>query len=202
MGHISTNLVGYDRLVEDVRSVLESLTPFEAEVQTRSGAWYLMRIRPYRTLENVVEGAVITFVEITERKRAEEALRQSEKKFAMAFHASPDVLVISRCGDGKIIQVNENWERMFGHSQQEVVGHSSIDLGCFVNPADRQLAMTLMQDRGVLHNHELQLRRKSGEVFRAMLSIEPLEIDGEAFILKNFRELPDGRTENVGRRHG
>ena len=86
--------------------------------------------------------------------------------------------------------------------QQEVIGRSSVDLGCFVNPADRQLAMTLMQDRGVLHNHELQLRRKSGEVFRAMLSIEPLEIDGEAYVLKNFRELRrrQNRRELGGRR--
>ena len=69
VGHIVSNLIGYNRLVDDVQTVLDSLTPQDAEVQTRSGAWYLMRIRPYRTLGNVIEGAVITFVDITERKR-------------------------------------------------------------------------------------------------------------------------------------
>jgi hypothetical protein len=53
VGHIVSNLAGYDRLVEDVQAVLDNLAPIEAEVQTKAGAWFLMRIRPYRTLENV-----------------------------------------------------------------------------------------------------------------------------------------------------
>ena len=69
VGHIVSNLVGYDRLVEDVQAVLDTLAPKEVEVQTKAGAWYLLRIRPYRTLENVIEGAVITFTEITEMKK-------------------------------------------------------------------------------------------------------------------------------------
>ena len=69
VGHIVSNLVGYDRLVADVQAVLDTLVPKEVEVQTKAGAWYLMRIRPYRTLENVIEGAVITFVDITETEK-------------------------------------------------------------------------------------------------------------------------------------
>ena len=49
--------------------MLDTLIPKEVEVQTKAGAWYLLRIQPYRTLENVIEGAVITFVEITEMKK-------------------------------------------------------------------------------------------------------------------------------------
>ena len=76
VGDIVSNLAGYDRLVEDVHGVLATLIPLELEVETRSGAWYLMRVGPYRTLENVIEGAVITFVDISARKRMEDALRQ------------------------------------------------------------------------------------------------------------------------------
>jgi len=75
VGHIVSNLVGYDRLVEDVQRVLDTLVPIEAEVQTQIGAWYLMRIHPYRTLDNVIEGAVITFFDVSQRKQAEIALR-------------------------------------------------------------------------------------------------------------------------------
>jgi two-component system CheB/CheR fusion protein len=78
VGHIVSNLAGYDRLVGDVQAVLDSLIPRDVEVQTRAGAWYLLRIRPYRTLENVIEGAVITFTDITALKRAEAALREVE----------------------------------------------------------------------------------------------------------------------------
>jgi len=77
VGHIVSNLVGYDSLVADVQAVLDTLLPKEADVQTTDGRWYSMRIRPYRTLDNVIEGAVITFLDISERKRAETALQKA-----------------------------------------------------------------------------------------------------------------------------
>jgi two-component system CheB/CheR fusion protein len=78
VGHIVSNLVGYDRLVEDVQDVLDHLGAKEVQVQTRAGAWYLLRMRPYRTLDNVIEGAVITFTDITEYKKLQ-ALVPPEK---------------------------------------------------------------------------------------------------------------------------
>jgi two-component system CheB/CheR fusion protein len=66
VGHIVSNLVGDDNLVKDVQAVLRDLVPRIAKVQTRAGTWFQMRIRPYRTLENVIEGAVITFIDITD----------------------------------------------------------------------------------------------------------------------------------------
>jgi two-component system CheB/CheR fusion protein len=63
VGHIASNLVGYDRLVADMQEVLDTLVPKEAHVQTQAGGHFTMRILPYRTMENVIEGAVITFVD-------------------------------------------------------------------------------------------------------------------------------------------
>lgn len=63
VGHIVSNLVGYDHLVADTQAVLDTLMPKEVEVQTTAGGHYTMRIQPYRTVENVIEGAVITFTE-------------------------------------------------------------------------------------------------------------------------------------------
>lgn len=74
--HIATNLVDYNRLVPDVRAVLDTLENFETDVQTAQHRWYTMRIQPYRTLDYVIEGAVITFVDITEVRQAREALRR------------------------------------------------------------------------------------------------------------------------------
>ncbi|MBN1757665.1 MAG: PAS domain-containing protein [Chitinispirillaceae bacterium] len=67
VNHVVSNLVGYDRLREDIQAVLDTLIPKEDEVQTGNGGWYLLRIQPYRTLENVIEGAVITFIDITKQ---------------------------------------------------------------------------------------------------------------------------------------
>ena len=80
VGHIVSNLRSYNRLVEDVRAVLDDLIPRETEVQSKEGAWFLLRIQPYRTLDNVIEGAVITFVETTERKKMQAALLEAERR--------------------------------------------------------------------------------------------------------------------------
>jgi two-component system CheB/CheR fusion protein len=89
-----SNLVAYDNLEADVKSVLDTLVPREAEVKTRSGHWYLMRILPYRTSDNVIEGAVITFVDIAAQKRAESRTRQAnvelEQRVAELTNPPPD----------------------------------------------------------------------------------------------------------------
>jgi len=63
VGHIVSNLKGYDTLLPDTQEVLDTLIPKEIEVQTNTGDRYLLRILPYRTLANVIEGAVLTFVD-------------------------------------------------------------------------------------------------------------------------------------------
>src|ERR1700676_3556118 len=73
LDQIRSNLTGYDHLVADIKQVVDSLIPKELEVQTNSGEWYLLRIGPYRTLDNMIEGAVITFTEITVMKKAQAA---------------------------------------------------------------------------------------------------------------------------------
>ncbi|MFO0750189.1 MAG: PAS domain-containing protein [Myxococcota bacterium] len=64
LAHVVSNLVDYQSLVGDVQAVLDSLVPREVDVRSTSGVWYSLRIRPYRTLDNVIEGAVIAFVDI------------------------------------------------------------------------------------------------------------------------------------------
>jgi two-component system CheB/CheR fusion protein len=65
----------YDDLVKDARTVIASLTPIQREIHSRKGRWYDLRMRPYRTVEDKIDGAVITFVDITERKLMEERLQ-------------------------------------------------------------------------------------------------------------------------------
>ncbi len=82
--HIVSNLVGYKRLPEDTRAVLDTLVPKEIEVQSEEGSWYILRIRPYRTLDNVIEGLVLTFVDISGPKRAQEALHKANDLLRLA----------------------------------------------------------------------------------------------------------------------
>ncbi len=90
VSHIVSNLVSYDKLVEDVQTVLRDLTPREVEVETRTHRWFLMRIRPYRTLDNVIEGAVITFTDITDRRVAQSRLEERERELSIILNGMFD----------------------------------------------------------------------------------------------------------------
>ncbi|MFN7291415.1 MAG: PAS domain-containing protein, partial [Pirellula sp.] len=72
--------MGYDRLVQDAQEVLDSLVAKVVEVQTKDGKWYTMRMQPYRTIDNVIEGAVINFTEITSLKRIQAELESDKAK--------------------------------------------------------------------------------------------------------------------------
>ena len=84
VSHIASNLVNYTSLVADVKAVLHSLEPKAQEVQTSDHAWYTLHIQPYRTLNNVVEGAVISFENITEMVRARAALEKANDLLRLA----------------------------------------------------------------------------------------------------------------------
>ncbi|MCA1785135.1 MAG: PAS domain-containing protein, partial [Desulfobacteraceae bacterium] len=81
VGHIVSNFKNYDHFPKDVQAVLDTLISIKAQVQTKDDRWYSMSIQPYRTLENVIEGAVITFVDITETRQTDEAYRILEQKY-------------------------------------------------------------------------------------------------------------------------
>jgi two-component system CheB/CheR fusion protein len=94
-------------LSQDVQAVLDTLMPKEVEVQTKAGTWFLMRIRPYRTLENVIEGAVITFTDITEMKGVRAALRESEtlRRLAVVVRDARDAITVQDL-EGRILAWN------------------------------------------------------------------------------------------------
>lgn len=114
IGDIVQNILGYDRLIEGIKEVLQKLTPKETEVQTRDGRGHLMRIRPYRTLENVIKGAVVTFTDITELKRAREKLKESDSmvhRLAVVVRDSNDAITLQDM-EGRILAWNPSAERI------------------------------------------------------------------------------------------
>jgi two-component system, chemotaxis family, CheB/CheR fusion protein len=85
VGHIVSNLDNYDNMIADIQEVLASLTPKEMEVRNSRGDWFTMRILPYRTMDNIIKGAVINFVNITRRRQMEDELKKqlSEKEILL-----------------------------------------------------------------------------------------------------------------------
>jgi two-component system CheB/CheR fusion protein len=123
VAHIVSNLVGCDTLLADVHSVLDTLRPIDAEVQTTAGKWYMMAIRPYRTLQNVIEGAVLTFVDITDKKHIELALAEANKlaRLAVVVRDAHDAITVQDMA-GKIIAWNPGAVRLYGWTEDEALG--------------------------------------------------------------------------------
>ena len=82
-----THRLEYDTIEDDARLVLRNLTPVEREIRSRDGQWYVMRLRPYRTVEDRIDGTVVTFVDNTARRHAEVALRESEAEYRNLFNS-------------------------------------------------------------------------------------------------------------------
>lgn len=124
---ISSSL-DYKDVLKDVESVLKTLIPIEREVTEKSGLWYLMRIIPYRTLDNVIDGIVITFSNITEQKRV-----QGEIKDALALSSSivdtvRESLLILDTGL-RVISANQSFYNTFRVSKKETEGKLIYHLG-------------------------------------------------------------------------
>jgi two-component system CheB/CheR fusion protein len=117
---IVSRLVGYASLAHDTRAVLDTLATKEKQVQTQDGQWFLMRILPYRTLENVIEGAVLTFVEITQQKESQAALHESEEKLRLIFEAVP-VGIAALDVKGKVVFANSALEKIWGVSRARLL---------------------------------------------------------------------------------
>ena len=142
VGHIVSNLVGYDRLVADTQAMLNTLIPKELEVQTTSGQWYTMRIQAYRTLDNVIEGAVISFVDITALVKARDDLRRSNglQRLGVALHDASDAITVQDL-DGRILAWNPGAARLYGWSEAQALAMNVRDR---IPPALRGQALTTL----------------------------------------------------------
>ena len=117
-----THRLGYGGLLEDARGVLETLVPAEREVETESGKWYLIRVLPYRTVEDRIEGVVITLVDVTRLKRVEAAMKTSEARYRTLSENLRDYAIYLLDADGVITEPTAGAQRVNGYAASEVVG--------------------------------------------------------------------------------
>lgn len=121
--------------------------------------------------------------DIVERELAEEARKISEEKFAVAFQFVPDVITLTKMTDGTIVEVNQSFYRTSGYSNEEVIGKTTFELNLWNIPADRASFIDQLLVTSNVGSIETTFRRKSGDIFPAIVSGAMINLRGEPYVL-------------------
>jgi two-component system, chemotaxis family, CheB/CheR fusion protein len=193
VARLAAGLRGHERIASDTQAVLDTLAPMEVDVQTRQGRWTTMRTLPYRTLNNVVEGAVITFVDITEVVHTREALRAANEllRLAVVVRDAHDAITVQDL-EGRTLAWNPGAVRMYGWSEAEALAMNVRDR---IPPALREEALATLSRLSraeVLLPYLTRRTSKSGaELAVSMVSTALVNAAGRVYAIATTERTPD-----------
>ena len=173
----------------------ETVKHFETERVRKDGADVdvSLSISPIKDVAGQVIGASTIARDITQRKQAEKALKDSQQLFYEIFHASPTAIVLSRLSDGRFVEANQNFLNLTGYSLEEVIGLTSVEAGIIVDSKVREERLNALQQNKPLPNFEVEITRKSGEHRIGLTSVGIVSLNGEQFALSNFVDITEHR---------
>jgi len=156
LGDIKSNIENED-LIADAQAVLDSLIPREKQAQTSDRSWYLVRIMPYRTLENVIDGVVLTFADITELKKAEEQIQKAREYAENIVDTVRGPLLILD-PDLKVVSASRSFYKTFNASPDETKGRYLYSLGNhqWDIPGLRELLKAILPGNKSFDNYEIE----------------------------------------------
>ena len=181
------------RLVLDgIRSVISRKTPsFRVEYACHApnqSRWFLMQVDPMPPEHG---GVVVVHTNITDRKLAEQASRESEERFRKAFRANPQPMSLTTRAEGRYLDVNDSFLEISGFARGEVIGHTAHELGIWERPESRVEFLKDLHDRGSVVNIETRFRTKDGSLRLLLLSAEQLELGGVPCVLVASTDITD-----------
>jgi PAS domain S-box-containing protein len=134
-------------------------------------------------------GIAIFFRDVTERKRAEEALRSSAEKFSAAFHGNASAMALTRMRDGVVLDINEAYTKLLGYTRDDLVGRPPVNV--WHSPEDRAAVFRDLERDGRAMTREVRVVKKGGEVWSGLLSAQLVTMDGERIIIASIVDITE-----------
>ncbi len=173
----------YGDLVKDVHAVLADLAPIQREVHSRDGRWFDVRLRPYRTVDNKIDGVVITFVNVTERKKIEAELQQHKRLVDQSRDA-----IFTWSQQGAIKEWNRGCQELYGYSAAEAEGRKRQELLATAVPGSSFETLTAKLTHEGSWAGELREKTKDGRVLTVRSRLQLDTNDEPAVVLEIARE--------------
>jgi len=141
-------------------------------------------------------------LEQTQRELLEshEKMRQSEEKYSTAFRLNPAVFTLSTLSDGTYIEVSDRFYSLSGYSQEEVIGHTSTEIGIWDDPGDRARILKILAEKGRVVDEEIRFREINGHVRTMLFSAEVITFSGIPYLLSMNVDITERKiAENTVR---
>ena len=194
------NRLDYEAMADDAAKVFRDLNVVERRVDSTDGRHYLARILPYRTSADKIEGAVLTFVDITDLQLAEERAQMGEERLRGAIAMSDDFAVITTDREGLVTTWNAGAQSIFGYEALEIIGQS-IDR--IFTEADRAAGVPDAERRGALQNGRAEDERwhqcKDGTIFFCSGVMTPLQSGSGTGFAKIARDVTRGKRRDLAK---
>ena len=183
---------------EEVRKAIESDDPnYSQQIEHRfiddDGEIGYITVR-YFVVKNESGKTIKTYgvnQDITEQKRAESTLRESERKFNSAFRYSPVSIMITAFPEGKFVDVNDTFLKETGYNLNEVIGQSIIELGLYENISEREKMLLEISKTGFVYGYEMNIRTKSGKILNCLISSDTISLGGKSCLLSTIIDITD-----------
>jgi PAS domain S-box-containing protein len=154
-----------------------SIQERECRFRDRSGKSFTILLSTKVIQLNDVLHTLSMGVDITERKRAQVELAESEARFSAAFQASPIFIAIARMSDGRFVLANDAFVNWTGYTREEVLGRSTAELKVWESQDDREAFWAELRRTGVIRDRECRFRNRSGTPFTMLLSSEIIQLN-------------------------
>lgn len=135
--------------------------------------------------------ALLLWATLSERREIENSLSSLEERFSKAFHSAALAIGITTLEEGRFVEVNDKYSQLMGYSRDELIGHTPMELGIWYDPNLRPHFVEKLRRGESVIEVETRARAKSGEIRHGLMSMEPIELDGEPHLLGMFQDVTD-----------